>query len=91
MRVKALSEQGAALYAKFKKFQKVSVALYALAAIAFVFAENIPLAIIIVALDIFLEVKLYVCPHCGKTLDCRKRMTEENTCPSCKKYLFRGL
>lgn len=91
MRVKALSEQGAALYAKFKKFQKLSVGLYALAAIAFVFAENIPLAIIIVALDIFLEVKVYVCPHCGKTLDCRKKMTEENTCPSCKKYLFRGL
>lgn len=89
--MKGLSEKGAALYARFKKFQKLSLLLYALAAIAFVFAGNIPLMILLVALDIFLEIKVYVCPHCGKTLDCRRKMTEENTCPSCKKYLFRGL
>lgn len=89
--VKALSDKGAVLYSRFKKFQKISILLYALAAMSFVFASNIPLAIIIVILDIFLEMKVYVCPHCGKTLDCRKKMTEDNTCPGCKKYLFRGL
>lgn len=89
--MKALSEKGAALYARFKKFQKLSLFLYALAAMSFVFAGNIPLAVIFVVLDIFLEIKVYVCPHCGKTLDCRKKMTEDNSCPACKKYLFRGL
>ena len=89
--VKALEDKGAALYARFKKFQKLSLLLYALAAISFVFASNIPLAIILVILDIFLEMKVYVCPHCGKGLDCRRRMTEDNVCPACKKYLFRGL
>ena len=66
--MQALSEKGTALLAKFKKFQKLSLVLYALAAMAFVFAGNILLAIIIVALDIFLEIKLYRCPHCGKGL-----------------------
>ncbi len=89
--VKALSDKGAVLYSRFKKFQKLSILLYALAAISFVFAGNIPLMIIIIILDIFLEMKIYVCPHCGKSLDCRKKMREDNTCPSCKKYLFRGL
>ena len=51
--MQALSEKGTALLAKFKKFQKLSLVLYALAAMAFVFAGNILLAIIIVALDIF--------------------------------------
>lgn len=69
--MQALSEKGTALLAKFKKFQKLSLVLYALAAMAFVFAGNILLTIIIVALDIFLEIKLYRCPHCGKGLDCR--------------------
>ena len=46
-----LSEKGTALLAKFKKFQKLSLVLYALAAMAFVFAGNILLTIIIVALD----------------------------------------
>ena len=64
--MQALSEKGTALLAKFKKFQKLSLVLYALAAMAFVFAGNILLTIIIVALDIFLEIKLYRCPHCGK-------------------------
>ena len=54
--MQALSEKGTALLAKFKKFQKLSLVLYALAAMAFVFAGNILLAIIIVALDIFLEI-----------------------------------
>lgn len=89
--MQALSEKGKTLLAKFKKFQKISVFLYALAAIAFVFFHNIPVAILLVALDIFLEVKLYVCPHCGKKLDCRRKVTEETTCPGCQKYLFRGL
>ena len=65
--------------------------LYPLAAMAFVFAGNILLAIIIVALDIFLEIKLYRCPHCGKGLDCRRRVNEDTVCPKCQKYIFRGL
>lgn len=88
---KTLSEKGAALLARFKKFQKISILLYALAAMSFVFLHNIPMAIAIVVLDIFLEVKLYVCPHCGKSLDCRRKMTEDTCCPRCEKYLFRGL
>lgn len=86
-----ISEKGTALLAKYKKFQKLSLALYALAAMAFVFLRNYPLVIALVALDIFLEVKVYVCPHCGKTLDCRKKVNEETCCPKCQKYLFRGL
>ena len=39
--MQALSEKGTALLAKFKKFQKLSLVLYALAAMAFVFAGNI--------------------------------------------------
>ena len=89
--MQALSKKGAALLAKFKKFQKLSLVLYALAAMAFVFDRNIPLAILFVALDIFLEIKLYKCPHCGKGLDCRRRVNEDSVCPQCKKYLFRGL
>ena len=83
--------KGTALLAKFKKFQKLSLVLYALAAMAFVFAGNILLTIIIVALDIFLEIKLYRCPHCGKGLDCRRRVNEDTVCPKCEKYIFRGL
>lgn len=89
--VQALTDKGSALKAKFKKFQKLSLVLYALAAISFVFASNIPLAIILVILDIFLETKLYVCPHCGKTLDCRRKIHDDVTCPKCQKYIFRGL
>ena len=84
--MQALSEKGTALLAKFKKFQKLSLVLYALAAMAFVFAGNILLTIIIVALDIFLEIKLYRCPHC-----CRRRVNEDTVCPKCEKYIFRGL
>lgn len=89
--MQALSDKGSALKAKFKKFQKLSVVLYALAAMAFVFAGNIPLAVILVVLNIFLEVKLYVCPHCGKSMDCRKKISDDMTCPKCQKYVFRGL
>ena len=89
--MQALPEKGAALKAKFKKFQKLSIVLYALAAISFVFASNIPLMIIFVAMDIFLETRLYVCPHCGKTLDCRRKVHDDVICPKCQKYIFRGL
>lgn len=89
--MQALTDKGSALKAKFKKFQKLSLVLYALAAISFVFASNIPLAIILVVLDIFLETKLYRCPHCGKTLDCRRKVHDDVTCPKCQKYIFRGL
>ncbi len=86
-----LTAKGSALKAKFKKFQKLSIALYALAAISFVFADNVPLMIIFVALDIFLETRLYVCPHCGKGLDCRRKVHDDVICPKCQKYIFRGL
>ncbi len=89
--MQALTEKGTELLAKFKKFQKLSIFLYALAAMAFVFFHNVPLLIILVALDIFLETKVYVCPHCGKKLDCRRKVTEDTCCPGCQKYLFRGL
>ena len=89
--MQALSEKGTALLAKFKKFQKLSLVLYALAAMAFVFAGNILLTIIIVALDIFLEIKLYRCPHCGKGLDCRRRVNEDTVCPKCEKYIIRNI
>ena len=89
--MQALTDKGSALKAKFKKFQKLSILLYALAAISFVFADNIPLMIIFVALDIFLETRLYVCPHCGKGLDCRRKVHDDVICPKCQKYIFRGL
>lgn len=89
--MQALSEKGAALLAKFKRFQKLSVVIYALAAMAFVFAGSPLLMILLVALDIFLEIKLYKCPHCGKGLDCRRKVNEDTVCPKCKKYIFRGL
>ena len=88
---KNLSERGAALLAKYKKFQKISLGLYALAAMSFVFLHNPPLASAIAVLDIFLETKIYICPHCGKALDCRRRVSEDTCCPRCEKYLFRGL
>lgn len=88
--MQALSEKGTALLAKFKKFQKLSLVLYALAAMAFVFAGNILLAIIIVALDIFLEIKLYRCPHCGKGLDCLRQSERGHGLPEVPKvYLQR--
>ena len=71
------------------KVQKVPEAQ--LGSLCFVFAGNILLTIIIVALDIFLEIKLYRCPHCGKGLDCRRRVNEDTVCPKCEKYIFRGL
>lgn len=89
--MKALSDKGTELLKKFKRFQKISVALYALAAIAFVFADNIPLMIAIVVLEIFLETKLCRCPHCDKALDPRRKTNEDSVCPKCNKYIFRGL
>lgn len=86
--MQALSEKGTALLAKFKKFQKLSLVLYALAAMAFVFAGNILLTIIIVALDIFLEIKLYRCPHCGKGLDCRRRSERGHGLPEVREIYF---
>ena len=76
---------------KVQKVPEAQLGSYALAAMAFVFAGNILLTIIIVALDIFLEIKLYRCPHCGKGLDCRRRVNEDTVCPKCEKYIFRGL
>jgi hypothetical protein len=89
--VQTLPDKGSALLAKYKRFQKLSLLIYALAAIIFVFWHNIPAAIVVAVLNIFLEMKLYVCPHCGKKLDCRRKVNEETCCPQCEKYLFRGL
>ena len=77
--------------AKFKKFQKFNIFMYALAAMAFVFLHNWLLAVLLVILNIFLETRLYVCPHCGKTLDCRRKVSEDVCCPKCQKYIFRDL
>lgn len=86
-----IPENGRVLYLKYKKFQKISIVLFLAAAVSFVFLHNWILMIAIVALDFFLEAKTYVCPHCGKKLDCRRKLREDTTCPGCQKYLFKGL
>ncbi|MDD4844313.1 MAG: hypothetical protein PHU31_08270 [Anaerotignum sp.] len=86
-----ISEKGQALLAKYKKFQKLDIFLLALAALSFVFLHNLILMIAIVVFTFVLETKIYVCPHCKKTLDCRKRIQEDTCCPRCKKYMFKDL
>ncbi|MBM6829910.1 hypothetical protein H9X85_10190 [Anaerotignum lactatifermentans] len=86
-----LPENGRVLYQKYKKFQKISIVLLLAAAISFVFLHNWLLMVAFVVLDFFLETKTYVCPHCGKKLDCRRKLQEDTTCPGCQKYLFKGL
>ncbi len=86
-----ISEKGQALLVKYKKFQKLDIFLLALAALSFVFLHNVFLMIAIVVFTFVLETKIYVCPHCKGTLDCRKRIQEDTCCPRCKKYLFKDL
>ncbi|WP_304507777.1 hypothetical protein [Anaerotignum sp.] len=86
-----ISEKGQALLAKYKKFQKLDIFLLALAALSFVFLHNIYLMIALVVFTFVLEAKVYVCPHCKKKLDCRRRVQEDTCCPHCKKYMFKDL
>ncbi len=86
-----ISEKGQALLAKYKKFQKIDLLLLALAAMSFVFLRNYFLAIAIVVFTFVLESKVYVCPHCKKTLDCRRRIQEDTCCPRCSKYIFKDI
>lgn len=94
-----ISAKGEALMAKMKKMQKLSLLLYAIAAMIFVFTGiyNLPfmirigLAGIFVAADLVMEIKFYRCPHCGKGLDCRRRLLNDTCCPQCKKYIFKDL
>ena len=86
-----ISEKGLELQSKFRKIQYASLILYLLAAITFVFFHNPFLAALLVAANIFMEVKFCRCPHCNKMLDCRKKSDDERCCPHCDKFLFKGL
>lgn len=86
-----ITDQARALLMKYKKFQKIDLLLLALAALSFVFLRNYVLAVAILIFTFVLESKVYICPHCKKTLDCRKRIEEETCCPRCQKYIFKGL
>ncbi|KXL54031.1 hypothetical protein CLNEO_01270 [Anaerotignum neopropionicum] len=86
-----ISEKGQVLLAKYKKFQKLYFLLLLLAAISFVYLHNIFLMIAIVAFTFVLEAKVYICPHCKKTFDCKRKIQEDTSCPHCKKYLFKDL
>lgn len=86
-----ISEKGQDLLTKYKKFQKIDVLLLALAAMSFVFLRNYFLVVAIVVFTFVLETKIYVCPHCKKTMDCRKKIQEDSCCPRCKKYIFKDL
>lgn len=86
-----ISDKGRALLARYKKFQKLDILLLAAAAMSFVFLSNVFLMVALVIFTFVLEAKVYRCPHCNKTLDCRKKIEEETCCPQCKKYIFKGL
>ncbi|WP_313530826.1 hypothetical protein [Anaerotignum sp.] len=86
-----ISDKGQALLNKYKKFQKVDLLLLAVAAMSFVFLHNFILMIALVVFTFVLESKVYICPHCKKTLDCRRRIKEDTCCPRCEKYLFKNL
>lgn len=86
-----ISEKGLELQNKFRKIKYASLILYLFAAMSFVFLRNYWLSIILVAVNIFMEVKFCRCPHCNKMLDCRKRNDDERCCPHCEKFLFKGL
>lgn len=86
-----ISDKGQNLLTKYKKFQKLDIFLLAGAAMSFVFLSNIYLMVALVVFTFVLEAKVYRCPHCNKTLDCRKKIAEDTSCPQCKKYIFKGL
>lgn len=84
-----LSENGQALFKKFKLFQKLDILTYALAAMAFVFLGNIPLMLVLVVAAIVCEIKIYKCPHCKGGLDCRRKIKEDTPCPRCGEKIFK--
>ncbi|WP_352399922.1 hypothetical protein [Anaerotignum sp.] len=86
-----ISDKGQALLDKYKKFQKIDLFLLAVAAMSFVFLHNLVLMIALVVFTFVLESKVYICPHCKKTLDCRRKIKEDTCCPRCEKYLFKNL
>ncbi len=86
-----ISEKAQALLAKYKKFQKLDIFLLLLAAASFVFLRNYVLAAAILIFTFVLESKVYICPHCKKAFDCRRKIMEDTCCPHCKKYIFKGL
>lgn len=86
-----ISEKGQALLVKYKKFQKLYIFLLALAAMSGVFLHNWILMIAIAVFTFVLEAKFYVCPHCKKSIDCKKRIKEDSCCPHCEKYIFKNL
>ena len=83
------SDKGKALYTRYKKFQKIDVLMLAVAAMAFVFLKNFYFTAGLVILTLVLETKVYRCPHCNGTLDPRKKIQEESSCPRCDKYIFK--
>lgn len=76
------------LYTQFKKFQKVSLLLILFSACSFVFFNQIFVALCIFLIAIISEIKFYRCPHCDGTLDPRKKMEAETSCPRCGMSIF---
>lgn len=91
MTLMKLTEKGIALRKKFRTIQYVSVGLLVLAAMSFVFLHSIPLMIAVAVVAFLVEAKFYRCPHCHKTLDCRRKIPEDAVCYHCEKYIFHGL
>lgn len=86
-----ITEKGQLLLAKYKKFQKIDIFLLAGAAMSFVFLHNLVLMVALIVFTFVLESKIYKCPHCNKTLDCRRKIQEDTCCPQCQKYIFKNL
>ena len=89
--MKKLTEKGIALRKKFRTIQYISIGFLVVGAMSFVFLHNVPLMIAIVVVGFLVEGKLYRCPHCNKTLDCRRGIPEDAVCHHCHKYIFHGL
>lgn len=86
-----ISEKGQALLAKYKKFQKLYILLLALAAMSLVFLHNFVLMVALAVFAFVFEAKAYICPHCKKTADCKRKIKEDSCCLHCQKYIFKNL
>ena len=73
-----------ALLAKVQKVPEAQLGTLCSGGNGICICRNILPTIIIAALDIFLEIKLHRCPHCGKGLDCRRRVNETRFARSAK-------